>query len=79
LIGMGAIVLNGARVGANCIVGAGAFLRENAVVPDNTLVVGSPARTVRSLDEAVVRQLEDSADVYVRRGREFAASLRRVE
>ena len=78
LIGMGAIVLNGAKVGANCIVGAGAFLRENAVVPDNTLVVGSPARTVRTLDDAAVQQLRNAADVYVRRGREFATALKPV-
>jgi carbonic anhydrase/acetyltransferase-like protein (isoleucine patch superfamily) len=78
LIGMGAIVLNGAKIGSNCIVGAGALVRESGVVPDNTLVVGSPARQVRSTDDAVAKMLAQSADIYYQRGLDYAANLRRV-
>ena len=78
LIGMHSTVMNGARIGANCIVGAGALVKEGAVVPDNTLVVGSPARHVRSLDEAALRLLASAADVYYQRGLDYAANLRRV-
>jgi carbonic anhydrase/acetyltransferase-like protein (isoleucine patch superfamily) len=78
LIGMSAVVLNGAKVGKNCIVGAGALVREKGEVPDNSLVVGSPARHVRATDEAVARFLQDSADVYYQRGIDYAKKLRRL-
>ena len=50
LIGMGAIVLGGSKVGEGSIVGAGALVLENTVIPPYSLVVGSPARVVRTLD-----------------------------
>lgn len=78
LIGMGAIVLNGAKVGSNCIVGAGALVAEQATVPDNTLVLGSPARKFRSVDEATVKMIEQSADVYFNRWQTYASTLKRV-
>src|ERR1700730_11870599 len=51
LIGMGAIVLNGATIGRNCLVGAGALVTEGKEFPDNSLIVGAPARALRTLDE----------------------------
>src|SRR6201988_5506363 len=51
LIGMGAIVLNGARIGRNCLVGAGALVTEGKEFADNSLIVGSPARAIRTLDD----------------------------
>jgi len=56
LIGMGAIVLNGAKIGENCIVGAGAVVKENADIPANSMLVGVPAKVIRSLDEAAVEE-----------------------
>ena len=47
LIGMGAIVLNGAKIGANCLVGAGALLTEGKAFPDNSMILGAPAKAVR--------------------------------
>jgi carbonic anhydrase/acetyltransferase-like protein (isoleucine patch superfamily) len=76
LIGMGAIVLNGARIGANCLVGAGALVTEGKEFPDNSLIVGSPAKVVRTLDDAAVSGLRASAEHYVRNGRRFAAGLK---
>ena len=78
LIGMGAIVLNGARVGSNCIVGAGALVGEGKIVADNTLVVGSPARELRRTDEAAVKMIAKSAEVYFNRWQVYASSLRRI-
>ena len=78
LIGMGAIVMNGARVGRNCIVGAGALVGERMIVPDNTLVVGSPARKIRSIDDATVRMIEYSAEVYFQRWQTYATSFERI-
>ncbi len=75
LIGMGAIVLNGARIGRNCLVGAGALVTEGKEFPDNSLIVGSPAKAVRSLDEQAVARLRGAAAHYVANGRRFAAGL----
>ena len=44
LVGMGAIVLNGARIGRNCLLGAGALVTEGKEFPDNSLILGAPAR-----------------------------------
>ena len=66
LIGMGAILLNGARVGADSIVAAGSLVPEGAVIPPRSLAMGSPAKVRRQLsDEEVVSILEYSAN-YVR-------------
>jgi len=78
LIGMGAIVLNGARIGRNCLVGAGALVTEGKLFPDNSLIVGSPARALRTLDEDAVKRLAGASDWYVKRWRQYAKGLRRI-
>jgi carbonic anhydrase/acetyltransferase-like protein (isoleucine patch superfamily) len=78
LIGMGAILLNGARVGANCLVGAGALITEGKSFPDGSLIVGAPARSVRSLDEAAIKGIAAGADIYVRRFKQYASQLKPV-
>lgn len=75
LIGMGAIVLNGARIGRGCLVGAGALVTEGKAFPDHSLILGSPAKTVRTLDEAAVERLRLAAAHYVENGRRFAKNL----
>lgn len=75
LIGMGAIILNGAKIGNNCLVGAGALVTEGKEFEDNSLIVGAPARAVRTLDEAAVAGLKRSADHYVANAKRFAAGL----
>ena len=79
LIGMGAIVLNGARIGNNCLVGAGALVTEGKVFPDNSLIVGSPARAIRTLDDKAAEGITASAQAYVRRWKQFAAGLERLD
>ena len=49
LVGMGAIMLNGSRIGENCLVGAGALITEDKTFPDGSLIVGAPARAIRTL------------------------------
>ena len=78
LIGMGAIVLNGARIGRNCLVGAGSVVTENKSFADGSLIVGSPAKVVRSLDEATIAALQASSDRYVANWRRYAKGLREV-
>ena len=78
LIGMGATVLNGARIGAGCLVGANALVTEGKDFPDNSLIVGAPAKAVRTLDGAAADRLRASALHYVANWRRFAAGLRRI-
>ena len=78
LIGMGAIVLNGARIGKNSLVGAGALVTEGKEFPENALIVGSPAKTVRLLDEAAVARLRTSAAHYVANAMRFKAGLKQL-
>jgi carbonic anhydrase/acetyltransferase-like protein (isoleucine patch superfamily) len=78
LIGMGAILMNGAQVGRNCVVGAGALIGEKKTVPDHSLVVGSPARKLRDTDEATVKLIAMSAEIYFRRWQNYAANLKRL-
>ena len=79
LIGMGATVLNGARIGANCIVGANALVTEGKEFPHFSLIIGAPAKAVRTLDAAGAEGLKESARHYVRNGHRFAVGLRRLD
>lgn len=65
LIGMGAILLNGVRVGGDSIVAAGSLLVENTVVPPRSLVMGSPARIKRALTDEEATSIRDYAERYV--------------
>ena len=65
LIGMGAIILNGARVGRNCIIGAGALVTQNVMIPDNSLVVGNPGKIMRKVTEEEKQSNIHNASVYV--------------
>jgi carbonic anhydrase/acetyltransferase-like protein (isoleucine patch superfamily) len=78
LIGMGAIMLNGVKIGRNCLVGAGALITEGKVFPDNSLIVGAPARAIRAVDEKVAQEIARGADIYVRRSQRYAAGLKRI-
>ena len=79
LVGMGATVLNHAVIGKNCLVGANALITEGKSFPDNSLIVGAPARVVRTLDEEAVLALRRSAQRYVENWRRYAATLRRID
>ena len=78
LIGIQAVVLNNARIGRNCIVGAGSVVTEGKEFPDNSLILGAPAKVVRTLDEAAVAKLRESAQHYVDNARRFASGLKKI-
>lgn len=78
LIGMSATVLNGAVIGKNCLIGAGALVTEGKVIPDNSLVMGTPGKVVRTLNEAQIEGLRESAAHYVANARQFAAELKEI-
>jgi len=76
LIGMGSVILNGASIGKHCLIGANTLITEGKVIPDGSLVMGSPGKIVRTLDEPGRQILEASAAHYVENGRNFKRSLR---
>ena len=78
LIGMGAILLNGARIGVNSVVGAGSVITEGKGFPDNSLIIGAPARVVRTLDEKAAAMIRAGADLYVQRWKAYAKGLKRI-
>ena len=78
LIGMGATILNGAKIGKNCLIGANALITENKVIPDGSLVMGSPGKIVRQLDDAAIEGLKRSAMGYQRNMRRFRDELSQI-
>ena len=79
LIGIQAVILNNAKIGRNCIVGAGSVVTEGKEFPDNSLIIGAPAKVVRTLDEAAAAKLRQSAEHYVDNARRFASGLKRID
>lgn len=75
LIGMGATLLNGSHIGAGSLIGACALVTEGKVIPPGSLVMGSPAKVVRVLDETAQARLLKSADGYRANAARFAKGL----
>ncbi len=78
LIGIQAVVLNGAKIGKGCLVGAGALVTEGKEFPDHSLIIGSPAKAVRTLTEEDLQRLAGNAANYVARGQLFKAQLKKI-
>nr|WP_315244874.1 gamma carbonic anhydrase family protein [uncultured Albidiferax sp.] len=78
LIGIQAVVLNGAVIGQHCLVGAGAVVTERKVFPDRSLILGAPAKVVRTLSDEDVANLERSAADYVQRAATYRTTLKRL-
>ncbi len=76
LIGIGSIVLNGARIGKNCVIGANTLITEGKEIPDNAMVMGSPGKVVRTLDEAAAGMMKLSAAHYVENWKRYARELK---
>jgi carbonic anhydrase/acetyltransferase-like protein (isoleucine patch superfamily) len=71
LIGMGAIVLNGARVGRHSLIGAGCLIPEGRVIPERSLVVGMPGRVIRKTTDEEVEKILSAAQHYVDASRAY--------
>ena len=78
LIGMGAIIMNGARIRKGSVVGAGAIVTEGKEFPENSLIIGAPAKAVKTLTAEQVGKLMRGAPSYVRNGKRFKAGLRKI-
>ena len=75
LVGMGATILNGAKIGSHCLIGAGALVTEGKEIPDNSLVLGSPARVVKELDGSAQSMLQASGQHYQENAMRFKKGL----
>ena len=78
LIGMGSTILNGAQIGKGCLIGAGSLVTENKIIPDGSLVMGSPGKVMRELDDEAKESLIGSALHYQERAAEFSKHLGRL-
>ncbi len=75
LIGIGATVLNRAKIGEECLIGAHALVTEGKEIPPRSMVLGAPGKVVRSLTDEEVEGLRLSAHVYVTNWRRFSRDL----
>ncbi len=78
LIGIQAVVLNKARIGRHCLVGAGALVTEGKEFAERQLILGSPAKAVRALGEDDIVRMQRGARTYVERGERYKRVLKRV-
>jgi carbonic anhydrase/acetyltransferase-like protein (isoleucine patch superfamily) len=79
LVGMGATVLNQAVIGDECVIGANALVTEGKAFEAGSLIVGSPARAIKSLDPDKRAFLKASADHYIANAHRFAKGLKRID
>jgi len=73
LVGINSVILNGARVGANCLIGANSLITEGKEIPPRSLVMGSPAKVVRELDDETVTRLLATAHGYQKKIKHYLA------
>jgi carbonic anhydrase/acetyltransferase-like protein (isoleucine patch superfamily) len=79
LIGMGATILNGAKIGKGCLVGANALVTEGKEFPDNSMIMGAPAKVTRVLDDASAARMRSGAKNYVGNWQRFKKGLKRID
>jgi carbonic anhydrase/acetyltransferase-like protein (isoleucine patch superfamily) len=79
LIGIQAVVLDGAKIGRNCLVAAGALVTSGKEFPDNSLIMGSPAKAVRELTDAQISDIQKGVQTYIERAAFFRQQLTRID
>ncbi len=79
LIGIKAVVLNHAVIGRECLVGANTLIPEGKIIPDRSLVLGSPGKVVRTLSDDDVKMLRWIAQHYVDNSARYQKSLKRID
>ena len=65
LIGIGAVILNKAKIGKNSIIGANALITENKIIPERSLVIGSPGKVIRQVTDEEIKHIKENAAHYV--------------
>ena len=75
LIGIGAVILNNAKIGKICIIGAKALITENKEIPDNSLVVGAPGRVIKKVTDEQISQITENAKHYQDNWKRYSKSV----
>lgn len=75
LIGIGSVILNGVRLGRNCLVGAKALIPEGREFPDNSVILGAPGKHVRSVSNEEAASFRNAAQDYVRNWQRYRSTL----
>jgi carbonic anhydrase/acetyltransferase-like protein (isoleucine patch superfamily) len=78
LVGMGSIVMNGAKIGRGSIVGAGSVVTEGKTFAEHSLIIGAPARVIRTLEPAQVTAMGSAAKFYVANGARYKNGLKKI-
>ena len=76
VVGMGSVVMNHAKIGKNCIIGANSLITERKEFPDNSLIMGAPAKVIRQLSEEEVEVLALSAHHYSEKAKIYKTDLK---
>ena len=71
LIGIGSAILNKAKIGKNCIIGANTLVTENKTIPDNSLVLGSPGKVIRKVTDDEIKVIRENAKHYVKNSKRY--------
>lgn len=79
LIGIKSVVLNGAKIGRNCVIGANSLITENKVIPDGVMVMGSPGRVVRQLTPEEIKHFAGFAPHYAQRAKRYQRELKAAD
>ena len=78
LVGMGSIVADGVKINSRCLIGAGSFVPFGMEIPENSLVMGSPARVVREISQEQLERISNGLSIYQELTRRHLKSLRRL-
>jgi carbonic anhydrase/acetyltransferase-like protein (isoleucine patch superfamily) len=76
---MGAILMNGVRIGEGSIVGAGSLLLEGTEIPPFSLVAGSPAKVKKTYGPEILEQIRQASAHYVSRAEHYRSNWRKLE
>ena len=75
LVGIGATILNGSKIGKNCIIGANSLIAENKNIPDRSLVVGSPGKVIREVTEEEKKAVFENTKHYQDNWKKYSKSI----
>ena len=76
LIGIGSVILNNAVIGKNCIIGANTLITEKKEIPDNSLVMGTPGKIIRQLDEKEILAIKENAKRYINNWKNYKKNFK---
>ena len=75
LIGIGSTVLNNAKIGKNCIVGAKTLITENKIISDNSLIIGSPGKIIRQITDDEIKHIKENAKRYIENWKKYSKTI----